>query len=195
MNAHTTHRGYRKRRGVSLIETVTASFLSIFVLAGAYAALLSGSTSWIKGSGAMDAEATAQRSVRKMASELRQAMSVVVDANGLGVTYRMPAVDGNGNYTVPPVWDTVTRRIELNGTNLNIVTNGSTKRVASGVILTDPLSSGGTGTYRIFNAGAGTVTRQVTVQLVVRKNSVRDKTTTSRNRETIFLRNIPELVK
>ncbi len=195
MNGQTTRRGYRKRRGVSLIETVTAAFLSIFVLAGAYAALLSGSTSWIKGSGALDAEASAQRSVRKMANELRQAMSVVVDGNGLGLTYRMPLIDNNGNYTVPPVWDNVTRRIELNGTNLNIVTGGSTKRLASGIILTDPLSTNGTGTYRIFNAGAGSVTRQVTVQLVVRKNSIKDKTTTSRNREIVFLRNIPELVK
>lgn len=190
-----TRRVHRKRKGASLVEVVTASTISVLVLTGAYAALLSGSKTWIKGSGAMDAEATAQRAVRKIANELRQAMSVTVDANGLGLSYRMPVVDGNGSYTVPPVWDNVVRRVELNGSNLNIVTDGSTDRIASGVILTDPLSSGGTGTYRIFTAGAGTITRQVTVQVVVQKNTVGTYTKQSRNRETIFLRNIPELIR
>lgn len=184
-----------KRRGASLVEVVTASTLSVLVLTGAYAALLSGSTTWIKGSGSMDAEATAQRAIRRMATELRQAMSVVVDANGQGVTYRMPVIDANGNYTVPPVWDNVTRRIELNGTNLNIVTNGVTRRIASGVRTTDPLSSGGTTPYRIFIPGAGVVTRQVTIQLVVQKTTVKTYTDWSRNRETVFLRNIPELIR
>jgi hypothetical protein len=186
---------FLRRKGATLVEVLTASTISVLVLAGAYAALLSGSWTWLRGSGALDANASAQRAVRKVASELRQAMSVTVDGNGLGLSYRMPVIDGNGNYTVPPIWDNVTRRIELNGTNLNIVTGGTTKRIASGVILTDPLSSGGTGSYVIFSPGIGTITRQVTVQLVVRKDTLRTKTTTSRNRETVFLRNIPELIR
>ena len=130
-----------------------------------------------------------------MSAELRQAMSVTVDGNGLGLSYRMPVIDSGGNYTVPPVWDNVNRRIELNGTNLNIVTGGSTRRIASGVILTDPLSPGGTGSYKVFTPGAGVITRQVTVQLVVRKTTLKQQTKSSRNRETIYLRNIPELIK
>ncbi len=184
-----------RRSGATLVEVVTSATLSVLVLTGAYAALLSGSTSWLKGAGSLDASATSQRATRIIATELREAMSVTVDGNGLGLSYRMPAVDGDGSFTVPPVWDNVARRIELNGSNLNIVTGGSTRRIAAGVITTDPLSPGGTGTYRIFSAGAGTVTRQITVQLVVRKTSVKDKTVTSRSRETIFLRNIPELIK
>lgn len=191
----TALRTHRKRRGATLVEVVTASTISVLVLTGAYAALLSGSNTWIKGSGTMDAEATAQRAVRRIANELRQAMSVTVDPDGNGLSYRMPVIDGNGNYTVPPVWDNVTRRIELSGSNINMVTNGVADRIASGVILTDPLSSGGTGTYRLFTAGAGTITRQVTVQVVVQKNTVRTYTKKSRNRETIFLRNIPELIR
>lgn len=171
---------------------MTAAVFTVLVLTGAFAALLSGSSAWIRGGGSMNAEATAQRAVRKVAHELRQAMVVTVDGDGRGLTYRMPMVDGSGSYTVPPVWDGVTRRIELAGANLDIIENGNRRRLASGVILTDPL---GNQSYRIFTAGAGAVTRQITVQLAVQKNTVKDYQVSSRSRETIFLRNIPELIR
>lgn len=185
-------RAASKRWGATLVEMMTAAVFTVLVLAGAFAALLSGSSAWIRGGGSMNAEATAQRAVRKVAHELRQAMVVTVDADGRGLTYRMPTIDGSGNYTVPPVWDGVTRRIELSGVNLDIVENGNRRRLASGVILTDPL---GNQTYRIFTAGAGAVTRQITIQVAVRKNTVKNYQVSSRSRETIFLRNIPELIR
>lgn len=181
-----------RRRGATLVEMMTAAVFTVLVLAGAFAALLSGSSAWIRGGGSMNAEATAQRAVRTVAHELRQAMVVTVDGDGRGLTYRMPMVDGSGSYTVPPVWDGVTRRIELSGANLEIVEGASRRRLASGVVLTDPL---GNQTYRIFTAGAGAVTRQITVQLAVQKNTIKNYQVSSRNRETIFLRNIPELIK
>lgn len=192
MKHHLRRQAASKRRGATLIEVMTAAVFSVLVMTGAFAALLSGSSAWLRGGGTMNAEATAQRAVRKVANELRQAMVVTVDGDGRGLDYRMPMVDNGGNYTVPPVWDGVTRRIELQGTNLEIVENGARRRLASGVILTDPL---GNQAYRIFTAGAGTVTRQITVQLAVQKNTVKSYQVSSRNREIIFLRNIPELIR
>lgn len=143
----------------------------------------------------MDAESSAQRAIRRISSELRQAMAVTVDPGGMGVTYRLPVVDSNGNYTVPPVWDGVTRRIERSGTNLDLVIGASRRRLASGVILTDPFSTNGSSAYQIFTPGAGTITRQVTVQLSIQKNSIKSYQVSSRGRETIFLRNIPDLIR
>ncbi|MCC7434144.1 MAG: hypothetical protein IT363_05620 [Methanoregulaceae archaeon] len=185
----------RRRRGATLVEVVTAAVFSVMVLTGAFAALLSGSGAWIRGGGSMDAESSAQRAIRRISSELRQAMAVTVDAGGMGVTYRMPVVDGDGNYTVPPVWDGVNRRIERVGSNLDLVIGSNRRRLASGVILTDPISTNGASSYQIFTAGAGTITRQVTVQLAIQKNAVKSYQVSSRGRETIFLRNIPDLIR
>lgn len=185
----------RRRRGATLVEVMTAAVFSVLVLTGAFATLLSGSGAWIRGGGSMDAESTAQRAIRRISSELRQAMAVAVDPGGMGVTYRMPVVDGDGNYTVPPIWDGVTRRIERVGANLDIVAGGDRRRLASGVILTDPASANGAAPYQIFTAGAGSITRQVTVQLAIQKNSLKSKQVSSRGREIIFLRNIPDLIR
>lgn len=185
----------RRRRGATLVEVVTAAVFSVMVLTGAFAALLSGSGAWIRGGSSMDAESSAQRAIRRISSELRQAMAVTVDPGGMGVTYRMPVVDADGNYTVPPVWDGVTRRIERSGSNLDLVIDGNRRRLASGVILTDPVSTNGASSYQIFTPGAGTITRQVTVQLAIQKNSLKSYQVSSRGRETIFLRNIPDLIR
>lgn len=149
--------------------------------------------SWYRGEGQIRAETQSQRAVRLITAELREAMSVSVDANGQGVNYRLPAVDANGNYVVPATWDNVNRRIALEGNVIRLYTGGSERIIARNVITTDPRSVGGIGTYQVFTRGAGTIVRQLNVMVVTRTNEFRTQNATSRSRETIFLRNIPEL--
>ena len=139
------------------------------------------------------AETDSQKAVRIVSQKLREAWGVALDANGLGLTYILPKKDGTGNYITPPTSDGVTRRIELDGTTLNIITNGVSRPVCTGVILTDPLSTNGTTPYQIFSSPAGAVTRQITIQVVTQRNTFKSAKVTSRTRETIFLRNVPEL--
>jgi hypothetical protein len=182
-----------KRRGVTLLETVSAAGLSTLALFGATMLFISGSMSWIRGGGRIDAESTTNRAVREVSRELREAMAVTVDANGQGLTYRLPVKDGNGSYTNPITWDGVTRRIELQGTKL-VITGGVPHTICTGIILTDPQASVST-PYVIFTPGSGSITRFLTVMLASSRNADYNKMTTSRSRETIYLRNIPELVK
>src|SRR3954466_12563397 len=101
-----------KRRGATLAETTIAAGLSTLALFGAIMLFLSSAMGWTRGSGRIDAEATTHRAVREIARELREAMSVTVDANGLGLSYRLPVKDASGNYTMPITWDNVARRVE-----------------------------------------------------------------------------------
>lgn len=185
----------RKTAGATLVELLVGSSISMLVLYGAVMLMVAGSASWYKGEGKILAETQSQRAVRLISSELREAMSITVDANGLGLNYRLPQKDGNGNYIVPAQWDNVTRRIELSGTNIRILENGNPRVICRNVILTDPKSTSGEAPYVIFAPGAGTITRQLTVMVVTQTGTYRGGTTTSRSRETLFLRNIPELLR
>jgi len=182
-----------KRRGVSLVETVMAAGLAVLAFYGATMLFVNGSVSWIRGYGRMDAETKTNDAVRAISRQIREAMAVTVDANGLGITYQLPAKDSTGTYLSPIVWDGVTRRIELDGTSLKMVGGQSPQTICSNVILTDPDSLNGTTPYQVFTAGTGSITRSLTVMLVSSWSADFNKMATSRSREIIYLRNIPEL--
>lgn len=187
--------GRRGIRGATLIETLTAATLTVLVLFTGIMVMVSGMNSWAQGQARINAEMQSQRAVRAIANQLRQAMSVTVDANGKGLTFRLPQKDGSGSYIVPAVWDGVTRRIEVSNGKVNLIENGATTTLCNNVILTDPKSLGGTAPYTPFTAGAGSIVRQITVMVATRWNGKRDQLVSSRIRETIYLRNIPQLSK
>ncbi|MFN8219939.1 MAG: hypothetical protein U0S12_07375 [Fimbriimonadales bacterium] len=183
----------RRTRGVTMVEVTVAASIGVMVLFGAVMTLVFGMTSWVQGESRIVAESDAQSGIRAISQRLREAMAVSVDANGKGLAYRLPKKDDGGNYLVPAIWDGVSRRIEFSNGDIDLVDGDVRRTICEGVVLTDPLSNGGTGTYPIFRAGSGSITRQVTVQIVRQTNGSRNKTITSRRLETIYLRNIPEL--
>ncbi len=184
-----------KKFGGALIEVLTASFIGTLVLFGAVSVFFMGMRGWLRGQAKINAENQSQNSLRVIAQELREAMAVSVDVDGKGLSYRLPKKDESGNYIVPPLWDQVSRRIELQGEKIVVVQPSKTRVVAENVILTDPLTSGGTGAYKIFSPGAGTIVRSLTIMVVTKTGEYRKETTTSRARETVFLRNIPDLAR
>lgn len=185
----------RGDRGVTLMETLTAATLTVIVLFTGIMVMVSAMNSWAQGQGRINAELQSQRAVRELSYQLRQAMAVTVDANGLGVNFRLPQKDGDGNYVVPAVWDGVTRRFEIANGKLTLTEAGASRALCNNVILTDPKSVGGNTPYIPFVPGTGSIVRQLTVMVATRWNGKRDKLVTSRARETIYLRNIPQLSK
>lgn len=186
MRARTT-----RQRGATLIELLTSATITLLVMAGAVAVLFSGSTSWARGIGKIGAESDAQMSIRVVSQQLREAMAVTVDPDGTGLTYRVPQMDAAGDYLFPITWDGVKRRIVLKRDQLQLIDGSSTRILARGVVKTDALNNNVP--YRIFTAGPGAITRQVTIEIAVKKAAERAKTVVSRSRETVFLRNIPEM--
>lgn len=188
----------RKTRGSTLIEIITATSISMLVLLVGCATFVLGMETWFRGQARLDANEASQQAVREISMELREAMSVTVDAGGQGLSFRRPLKDGNGSYVQPITWDGVARRLQLDGSNnLQVTASDGTaaRTLCKNVIFTDPLSAGGTGAYQIFTPGAGAITRSLTVMVVTRRGLYRQETVTSRSRETIFLRNIPQLTQ
>lgn len=182
----------RLTRGASLVEVTTASALGVVTIMTAVGLLIMGMASWVRGESRILAESQSQRAVRIIAQELREAMMVAVDSDGAGLTYRLPSRDSSGTFTVPTTWDGITRRIELRGENLVVTGPQGDRVIARNVSRTD-FSRSPAVTYQIFTPGAGAVTRQLVVTVVCQTNSYRTENSVSRTRETIFLRNIPEL--
>src|SRR5947209_4050189 len=159
----------KKQLGATLIELLTAAGITIVVLLGSLSILVAGSASWAQGLSKIGAEMDAQMSVRAISQQLAEAMFVSVDSDGMGLTYRLPEKDATGNYVLPITWDGVSRRIEVQNKNLVLIDRGVKRVLAHGLILTDPLSSRGTAPYHIFTPGAGTLTRQVTVEVATQR--------------------------
>jgi hypothetical protein len=183
----------RRRRGITVLELLVASSLTVIIVFAAIGALLTTMTSWYRGAGQIAAETSAKQAIRTIASELRPAMEVIVDNDGNGLTYRLPERDADGDFQVPPEWDGVTRRIELDVASdppvLRISDGHDWRVIARHVIARDPEWAGGH--YRLFTPGEGTTVRQVTVKVATSTPGAGDERVTSRVRETIYLRNVP----
>jgi Tfp pilus assembly protein PilW len=181
---------------MSLVEVTVAAAVTVLVLSGGISIFLFGSATWFRGQGKIDANQTSQRAVRNIAGELREAMTVVVDADGQGLNFRRPQKEADGSYTQPITWDGVARRIFLdNDGAVKVSGTGQPRTLAAGVITTDPMRSSAPFGYKIFTAGAGSITRSLTVMIVSQRASYRNEAVTSRSREVVYLRNVPMLTQ
>ena len=180
-----------RKRGMTLVETVTAAGLSVLTLVGGVACFMSGMMSWTKGVGAMDSISKSQDSVRLMAQQLREAMTVTVSTDGKTCTYTLPSKDSSGSYVLPLTADSTTRSFQLSSDGILTQTVGSTTQtLTKNVLATDPSTNS---TYKVFNVNAGSVARQVVITLVTSKQGFRNNWTPSRSRESVYLRNVPQL--
>ena len=182
------------RNGQTLVEMVLALSLTLIVCTVGLSTFLIGMGSWSRGQSRIDVEAPAQLAIRTISVTLRCAMSVTVDSNGQGLSYRMPAADGTGTFVSPATWDGINRRIELDTSDLVIkADNAANRTICQNVITTDPLSSSASA-YKIFTPSAGSITRSLTAMVVSEQAAFNSpKPVYGRHRETIYLRNVPQL--
>lgn len=185
------------RRGITLVESMVASMLTILVLSASLGTLYSGMRSWVQGQSLIEAETDATQAIRRLNQELREAMAVTVASDGYSVTYRLPSRNGTGDFIVPPVWDGVSRRAIVTSAGngrytLSVGISGSEAVLTRNVIITDPEVNGAPA-YRVFVPGPGGITRQVNIMLVTRTTGPKGKPIYSRVRESLFLRNIPSI--
>ena len=182
-----------KQSGMSLLEAMVASSITIMVLGTATAIWFSAASSWLRGSGRIDAETQSRKAVRTIAGELTEAMDVAVDGDGLGLTFHVAEKDEDGEYKTDalgqPLSDGVNRRIYLSGAKVIYSDGSGLRTLAKNVIKTDPLSANGATAYKIFTPGQGSITRQVTIMVATQTAAGKEKVT-GRKREIVFLRNI-----
>lgn len=187
----------KKRLGATIIELVVATGISVIVLGACVGIMCAGSASWATGLGHINADNSAQLAVRMIEKRLQEAMWVQVDPNGMGLSYQLPQTDDKGNYVLPLTWDGVNRRVQVENTNqLAFIDDNNSDVIAKGLIFTDPLSPSGTTPYEIFTPNSGATTNQVTVEVATQsyghKTNGASTKVAARERETVFLRNIPQ---
>lgn len=203
----------KKVRGVTLAEVVVASAMSAMVLLFSITVFLAVTSSWARGENLMDSEGEVREAVRFCNDELRQAMWVSVDADGMGITYRIPKKEASGAFEVPAVWDGVDRRLFLENNGLWTSWSATGKRrICRNVLTTDPfvglnnavaarrqVVSGAMPVYpayKIFEKNPGVVTTEITVTLVAANRGGQvGEIVRSKKREVVALRNVPELIK
>ncbi|MEW5883414.1 MAG: hypothetical protein AB1725_04220 [Armatimonadota bacterium] len=179
-------------RGVTLPEVLLGVSVLAFVTFGALLALVGTLAGWASGQARIQAEVETQRALRKVTDTLQEAMWAQVDADGMGIAFRLPQRDGSGNITFPLTWDGVERRIEIAGSDLRICDDAGCTTILTDVTTVDPNHPSG-GSYLMFVPSAGTTVRQVTVQIVVNRAVRADRTIWARARESVRLRNVPQL--
>ncbi|MBS1707899.1 MAG: hypothetical protein JSS65_04165 [Armatimonadetes bacterium] len=200
-----------KRRlvaGLSTVESLVASVITTMVLFTAVGAYLAGMGSWARGEAWIDVQQQSRNAVRSVSDELREAMYVTVDADGMGLSYRLPTKTVSGSFTVPLTWDGVNRRIYYSNGGLWVSDANTQVQVAKGVITMDPflgadnartvVIKSGTYTapsYKIFVPDGNSTIRSITVCAVTRSRGKGAETIHARHRETVFLRNVPSITK
>jgi hypothetical protein len=180
----------RRRRGMSMVESLTAVGITSVTLIGGVSVYVSGMMSWVKGEGAIDAINNAQNPVRLIGIELREATKVQVNAAGTELSYELPLKDANGDYVMPLQSDGTVRYFRLDGSTMSHIIGANSRVIATNVLPTDPETGQN---YKIFKTNGATIVRQVIVHIAASKQGYQDNWEPMRARETINLRNIPQL--
>lgn len=196
---------------MTLAEVTVASVMSTVVLLFSISVFLMCSSNWARGENRIGGETEVRTAVRVVSDELREAMWVSVDSDGMGLTYKKPQKDVNGAFTIPVVWDGVDRRIEYSNGNIWLKgADGANRVICHGVMTKDPFQSsaqstqsnfssvadsGSWPTYKIFTPNATSLTTQVTVMIVTsNKGGKAQEYVRARKREVVTLRNVPEIL-
>lgn len=216
-NAMSRKNMRKRQRGFTLPELMTGAVIGTMVIGGGAMLATNSAQSWTKGRNWIDADESSRQAVQKVTRTLREAMWVQVDANGRGVTYRLPRKDAGGNVIVPTQPDMTLRRFEVVNGALVHIEGARRMTVATGVLERDPYRdvTGGRAmahgvlydvscgspvydlrvetspAYRMFTANGSGPARELTVQFVTaNKGQKGDQTLFGRRRERISLRNI-----
>lgn len=176
---------------MTLVESVTGASITAMTLVGGVACFMAGMMSWTKGAATIDSMTKSQNAVKMMSQQLREAYKVTVSDDGKMVTFQLPSKNPDGSYVIPMVSDNQNRVFKVNDSNeLVYINNSVTTVVSKNVLATDPNTNS---SYRVFTANSGTVSRQLVIQLVTTRQGFRNNWQPNRSRESVYLRNIPQL--
>lgn len=182
------------------MEALVASVISASVLLGVLTVFLMTMSSWALGQSRIVMENTARTGTDAIAQQIQGAMRLTVDADKRGLTFELPQRDANGNvrfvFPGPTLGDGLNRRIfyrtvTINGQTVGqiVLQEGATIRVlARNVSLKDPDTGNN---INLFEPNVGGSQTGLTITCIVEATSVNGAKTYGRQRETVYLRNIP----
>ncbi|MCC6483208.1 MAG: prepilin-type N-terminal cleavage/methylation domain-containing protein [Armatimonadetes bacterium] len=140
---------WRSRCGFTLIETMTAMTVFTMLAFGGLSLVVAAVNTYSRDFGRAVVETDTAQAIRRIDEGLREAYSVQVDADGMGLTFYYPQtyVDATGkHYTAPLVSDGIARRLYKSGNRLIWSLN-------SRPLLTNMQTSGGARIFTLQPSG------------------------------------------
>lgn len=166
------------RRGFTLLESTIAISLITVLSLGGVSLTLSAISSWNKDVAQGTLETEVGLAIRQIADELRPAVSIMVDTDGMGLTYWLPAHEADGTLTIPLQTDGVERRLEVDSRGEKLYIDGRTRPVLTGLDL--PIGA------RLFSLRPGHKALEIRIES---STTADGKTYRSYRTEIISLRN------
>lgn len=172
---------------MTLFEVLIGASVTAMTLIAGVGLFMGSMMNWAKGSGSIDSINTAQNAVRFAASELREATSATVSADGSAITYNVPQRQPDGSYAMPMTNNPTPRTLRVLNGRLQLVVGTSIRTLATDIQTVDPTNNS---TYRVFTADSATLSREIDVQIVISKLGVRNMREVIRARDSFMLKNV-----
>ena len=184
-----------KKRGMTLVETLTSAFALSLVFLGFGALLTNGLEGFARVSNDVTVTNSNAQSMRRMTDMLRGAINVSVTNGGNQVSFNLPkysttadAVTGEKELVVPIVSDGTTRTYTVNFTTGRL-TDQSGRVLVRNIISTDPQvgSSQYNAAYVPFSFSVIGVNDAVTINLITQTGTMTNKRF-ERFKTTVYMR-------
>lgn len=182
-----------RRAGMTLTEVMVASSITVMVIFAGLAIYLAGMASWARGESSIAAETQSRLAVKLIVDQIRESKDLVPDSDGMGLTFYLPRRDSDGNYEVmtdPSITDGIPRRIFFRKGEIILEVQGNERILARDVVTIDPIDGE---PYQLFTYDIFANPRQVNITVVTQRGSGNGREHNGRVRETVFLRNKPDL--
>lgn len=201
----------RAKSAFTLLETLVALVVLGLVFTTATAVYLGTARDYKRGVTALDRDDDSRKAVSEVTRSLRQAVACKIDADGMGITYRLAKLDGTGAVVVPVTDDGIDHRFFVTGGRLYRQDDKVTRLIARSVLDVDPyFSVSGTKRvywnkdladltaespkYKAFTTTTPASPREITVTFVTADRATVSATVVARKRERVQLRNKSVLV-
>jgi len=185
-----------KKRGMTLVELMAALSLILLTISGVVALTIGGLRSFQRTSSGIDMSEANARSLRRVAQNLREAVTVTVNTDGTVIQYQMPRyastidpITGEREILDPLQADGIVREYRVSGGQLIDGVSGRTLVRNVTLVDPDPSSSQYNQTYRPFHVGTVGSSQAVTVTLMTRTTLVSGTPLFWRLKTTVLLRN------
>lgn len=123
----------RSQHGFTVIETVISISIFTLLAMGGVSMMVAAAASWNREIAQSGVNTDTSRGLKIIARELRPALTVSIDANGQGITYRLPRRDTLGHIIVPVSAENTVYRIYRSQDGSSLLRTGRTRPLVTGL--------------------------------------------------------------
>lgn len=121
------------RRGFTALETIISISIFTILAMGGVSLMVAAAASWNREIAQSEVNSDTSRGLKAIAQELRPALSVSIDGDGQGISYRLPRRDTQGHIIIPVSAESTVYRIYRSQDGSSLMRTGRTRPLVSGL--------------------------------------------------------------